>query len=157
MNKQPGSRSCYITVTKLAFFSVETILARTIHISNNILNRFWTHFKNVNPWAKRQEKGICLIFKKIIAHLAHRRALQALIIASATTLKRLLVQAKFTRTLFFGQYMSPMRIIVLSSNTKLGVKALHIVIALNYFTFVCNAISVLVKMENFANAKVDNF
>ena len=98
MNKQPGStlsttinrsRSCYITVKGFAFLSVETTFARTIHISNNILNWFWTLSKNVNLWAKRQEKGICLIFKRNIAHLAHRRTLRTLIIASAERLKSL--------------------------------------------------------------------
>ena len=35
--------------------------------------------------------------------------------------------------------------------------ALHIVIALNYFTLVCNVTSVLVEMVNFAIVKFDNF
>ena len=34
--------------------------------------------------------------------------------------------------------------------------ALHIMIALSYFTFVCNVISVLVEMVNFATVKFDN-
>ena len=50
-----------------------------------------------------------------------------------------------------------MRIIVLLSYPQSGVNALHIVIALNYFTFVCTVISVLVQMVNFAMLKVDNF
>ena len=33
-----GSRSCYVTVKRLAFLSAETKLARTIQIFNNILN-----------------------------------------------------------------------------------------------------------------------
>ena len=57
----------------------------------------------------------------------------------------------------FGQYTSPLRIIVLSSYPQSGVNALQIVIALNYFTFVCNVISVLVEMVNLAMAKVDSF
>ena len=42
-----------------------------------------------------------MIFKKNIAHLTHRRALRALIIASAERLKSLFEHAKFTRTLHF--------------------------------------------------------
>ena len=38
-----------------------------------------------------------------------------------------------------------------------GVIALHIVIDLNYFTLVCNVISVLVEMVNSTMVKVDNF
>ena len=57
----------------------------------------------------------------------------------------------------FGQYTSPMRIIVLLSHPQLGVNALQIVSALNYFTLVCNVISVLVEMVNLAMVKVDNF
>ena len=34
---------------------------------------------------------------------------------------------------------------------------LHIVLALNYFTLVCDVISVLVEVLNFAMFKVDNF
>ena len=93
-----GSRSCYITANKFAFLSVGTILARTIRISNNILIWFWTLSKNVHPLTKRQEKGICLIFERSIAHLAHRRAFQTLIITSAERLKSLFAQAKFTQT-----------------------------------------------------------
>ena len=108
MNKQPGStivttisgsRSCYITNNRFAILFVETILAGTIHISNDILNCFWILNKNVNPRTKRQEKRICLIFKWNIANLTHRRALLALITASAERLKSLFVQAKFTQTL----------------------------------------------------------
>ena len=108
MNKQPGSthsttlngsRSCYITVKRFSFLSVGTKVARTVHISKNILNWFWSVFKNVNPLTKRQEKGICLIFKIFIAHLTHRRALRALVIASSERLKSLFSHAKFTRPL----------------------------------------------------------
>ena len=94
-----GCRSFYITTNRFAFLSVETKFSRTIHVSNNILNWFWSLFKNVNPYTKRQEKRNCLIFKTNIAHLTHRRALRALIIASVERLKSLFVQAKFTQTL----------------------------------------------------------
>ena len=40
-----------------------------------------------------------MIFRRNFAHLAYRRALRTLIIASAERLKSLFVQAKFTRTL----------------------------------------------------------
>ena len=108
MNKQPGStlstsingsRSCYITTNRFAFLCVETILARTIHISNKFLNWSWPLFKNVNTLTKRREKGVCLFIKRNIAHLTHRRALRTLIIASAERLKSFFVQAKFTQTL----------------------------------------------------------
>ena len=50
-----------------------------------------------------------------------------------------------------------MRIIVPLSYPQSGVNALHIVIALNYFTPVCNRISVFVEMVIFAMVKVGNF
>ena len=57
----------------------------------------------------------------------------------------------------FGQDTSPMKITVQLSYPQTGVNALHIVIALNYFTLVCNVISVLVEMVIFTMVKVDNF
>ena len=108
MNKQPGStvvttingsRSCYITSNRIALLSVETIFARTIHISNNFLNRLCSLFKNVHSLTKRREKGVCLFFKRNIPHLTHRPTLRTLIIASAKRLKSLFVQTKFTKTL----------------------------------------------------------
>ena len=116
MKKQPGSTlsttiigswSCYITTNRFAFFSVETKLARTIDISNNILNCFGTLFKNVNPCTKRQEKRICLIFKRNIAHLTHRPTLRTLLLASTKRLKSLSVQAKFTQTLCIWTFHVP--------------------------------------------------
>ena len=50
-----------------------------------------------------------------------------------------------------------MRIIVLLSYPQSGVNALHIVIALDCFTLVCNVLSVLAEMVNFTMVKVDNF
>ena len=152
-----GSRICYITTNRFALLSVETILVSTIHIPKNILNWFWILFKNVNPWTKRQEKGIRLIFKRIIAHLAHSRALRTLIIASVERLKILLLQAKFTKTVSFGQYTSPMRKIGLLPYPQSGVKALHIVIALKNVTLVSNKKSILVEKFDFAVTQVDNF
>ena len=95
-----GSQGCYITTIRFAFLCVETELSRTVHISNNFLNWLWSLFKNVNSLTKRQEKGVFFLFKKNIAHLAHRLTLWTLIIASAKRLKGLFVQAKFTQTLF---------------------------------------------------------
>ena len=123
-----GSRICYITTNRLAFFSVEKILTGTIHISNDILNWFWILFRNVNSLTKRQEKEICLIFKRNILHLEHRCALRALITASAERLNSFFVQAKFTRTLCIGTIHIPIEnnsTIVI--NTIRG-DALHIVI-----------------------------
>ena len=56
-------------------------------------------FQKCKPREQTTKKGICLIFKRNIAHLAHRRALRTLIVATAERLKSLFVQAKFTRTL----------------------------------------------------------
>ena len=50
-----------------------------------------------------------------------------------------------------------MRIIVPLSYPQSGVSVLHIVNALIYFILVCNVVSVLVEMVNFAMVKVDNF
>ena len=108
MNKPPGStlstsrngsRSCYLTTKRFAFLTVGTVLARTIDISNNILNWFWALFRSVNPLTRRQQKQICLIFTRNNAHLAHRPTLRILIIASVKRLKSLFVHAKFTQTL----------------------------------------------------------
>ena len=166
VNKQPGStssssmngsRSCYITVKRFAFLSVGTILVRTIDMSNNILNCFWALFKNVNPLTKRQRKEKCLIFKRKMAHLAHRPTLRTLIIVSDKRLKSIFVQAKFTQTLCIWAIHVPLRIIELLSYPQSGVNALHIVNALDYFTLVRNVISVLVEMVNSTMVKVDNF
>ena len=46
---------------------------------------------------------------------------------------------------------------MLLSYSQSGVNALHVVIALDYFIFVCNVLSVLVEMVNFSMVKVDNF
>ena len=46
---------------------------------------------------------------------------------------------------------------MLLTHPQLGVNAQHIVIALSYLTLVCNLISVLVEVVNFAMFKVDNF
>ena len=151
-----GLRSCYTTVKRFAFRSVGTVFARIIHNSNNILNLFGSLFKNVNALTKRQENGTCLIFKRNTAHLTHKRTLRALIIASAKRLKSLLEHAKFIEHFVFEQYASPMRLIVLLSYSQSGVNALHIVIALNYFTFVHNVISVFVEIVLFALVKVYN-
>ena len=152
-----GSRSCYITAKRIAFLFVGTILGRTMDTSKNILNWFWALIKIVSALAKRQEKGGCLIFDRNIAHLAHRRALRLMIIASAEKLKNLIVQAKLPEKFVFGQYTSPMRTIVLLSYSESRVNVLHIIIALDYFTLVCKVISVLVEVVNFAMVKVKNF
>ena len=95
--------------------------------------------------------------QKNIAHLAHRRAMRTLLMTSADRLKNIFVQAKFTRIFGNRTIHVPMRWIVLLSYAQLGVNALHIVIALNYFTLVCNLITVLVDLVIFAMVKVDNF
>ena len=164
MNKQPGStlvttinvsRSCYKTTNRFTFLSVESKFARTIDISKNILKSFCTLFKNVDLLTKRQEKGICLFFKRNNPHLAHRRALRKLIITPAERLKSLFRQAKH---FVFGQYSSPVRIKELLSYAQTVVNvALHIVIALKNVTLVSNKKSTLVEMFDFAVTPVDNF
>ena len=166
MNKQPGSthstslngsRSCYITTKRFVFLSAGTKLVSTIDISNNILNWFWTLFKNVNTLTKRQEKGICLMFKKNIAHLAPRPTLRSLIIASAKRLKSLFVQAKFTQTFCIWP------IHVSNENNSaiiiptIRVNVLQIVIALKKLILVSNKKSILREMFDFAVTQVDNF
>ena len=160
MSKQPGStlvttingsRSCYITTNRFAFFSVETILTGTIHISNDILNGFWVLFKNVNPSTKRQEKRFSLTFKRSLPHLAHRRALRALMITSAERFKGIFVHAKFTQTIcIWTKNTSAMRKKVLLQYPQSGVNSLHIVIDLKYVTLVSNKKSILVEMFDFA-------
>ena len=114
-------------------------------------------FKNVNPRNKRQEKRVCLIFKRNIAHLTHRCALRAMIIASARKLKSLFVQAKFTQTLCICAIQ------VANDNNSaiviptIRVNALHIVIALKIVTLVSNKKSILVEMFDFAVTQVDIF
>ena len=53
--------------------------------------------------------------------------------------------------------MSSLRLIVILSCPKSRMNALHVVIALNYFTLVCNVVSVLVEMAILVTVKVDNF
>ena len=67
------------------------------------------------------------------------------------------MQAKLPEQFVFGQHTSPMRLIVLWHYPKSGENAPHIVDALNFFTPVCNVISVLVDMVSFAIDEVDNF
>ena len=50
-----------------------------------------------------------------------------------------------------------MHFLLLLSYCQPGVLVLHIVIALKYFTLVCNVISVLVQVVNCAMTKVDRF
>ena len=135
-----GSRISYITVKRFAFLSVETILARTIRNSNKILNWFWIILKSVNPSAKPQENGTRLVFERNIAHLAHCRALRTLMIASAERLENLFVQAKFTRTLCIWIIHVPNENSSAFVSHTFRVNAVHIVIALNYFTLVCNVV-----------------
>ena len=93
-----GSRSCYITTKRFAFLYAATVLAETIHISNNILKWFRARFKSVNPWPS-DKKRILFDIQKNIAHLAHRPTLRTLIIAFAKRFKSFFVQAKFIQTL----------------------------------------------------------
>ena len=57
----------------------------------------------------------------------------------------------------FGQYLFPTSFFMIFQNRESKVIAVDIVIALNYFTPVCNVTSVFVEVVNFAMVKVDNF
>ena len=163
MSKQPGStivttingsRSCYIITNRFAFLSVETRLGRSIHISNNFLNWFWSLFKNVNSLTKRQEKGVYLFFKRNIAHLGHRSTLQTLIIASAKRFKSLFVQAKFTQTLCIWTIHVPNE-----NNSTIVIRtisATHHNCSEKCYTCKQQK-SILVEMFDFAVTQVDNF
>ena len=105
---------------------------------------------------KRQEKGICLIFRRNIPHLAHRFALRTLIIASAKRLKSVLCRQNLPKHFVFGQYTSPMGIIVLLLYPQSGLNALHIVTPLKIVPLVSNKKSILVEMFDFALTQVDN-
>ena len=109
------------------------------------------------PFDQTTKKGICLIFKRNSAHLGDRCALRSLIIVSVERFKSLSCRQNLPEQFVFGQYTSPMRVIVLLSYPQSGVKALYIVTALKYFTLVCNVMLVFVEMVNFAMVKVDNF
>ena len=166
VNKQPGStistsingsRSCYITTKRFAFLSVGTKLARTIDISNNNLNWFWALFKKVNPWPSDKKKEFVWSSEKILRtwhtdpHCEHWKSLLP------RDWKVFLCTQSLTKHFVIRQHTSPMRIIVLMSYPQSGVKALHIVIALHFFSLVCNVISVLVEMVNFTMVKLDSF
>ena len=152
-----GSRSWYVTFKKFTFLSVKTKLAITLDISNNILNWLWTLFKNVEPLTKRQGKRIYLIFKRNTAHLAHRRALRILIIASAQRLKSLFVQATFTQTLcFWTIHVSNENNSATVIPTIKGECATHRNCSKNV-TLVGYKKSILVQMFDFAVTQVDNF
>ena len=98
-----------------------------------------------------------MFFKKNFAHLVHRPTLRALIIASVQRFKSLLCRQSSPEHFVFGQYTSPMRIIVLLSYPQSGADALHILIALKNVTLVSNKKSILVEMFDFAVTQVDNF
>ena len=152
-----GFRSCYVTLKRFTFLSVETILARTTNISNNTLNWFWNLFKNVHPLSKRQEKGICLFLKRNFAQLAYKRAMRTLIIASAHRLKNLFVQAKFTQTLCSWTTHVPSE-----NNSAIVIPTIRVEQATQcnccqIVKLVSNKKSILVEMFEFAVTQVDNF
>ena len=83
-------------------------------------------FKNVNPLSIRQEKGFCLIFKRNIGHLRHKRALRAMIIASAERLKNLFMHAEVTQTLCIWTIHVPSEIyIAIAMPTIMGECTIH--------------------------------
>ena len=130
----------------------------TIHISTKNLNWFFRLLKNINPSTKLQMKPICLFFKGNIVHLTRRRALRALMVASFKRLQSLfLCRQSLSEHVVFGQNTFLIGLVKILSYRQPGVNALHIVIALIYFTFVCHLISVPVEVLNFAMVKFENF
>ena len=95
-------------------------------------------FKITNPLAKLQENPISLLFKENIPHLAHGLALRTFIVASDERLKSLFVRQSIAERIVFGQYTFPISFILLLSYRERSHIALHVVIALNWFTIVCN-------------------
>ena len=124
-----------------------------------MLNWFFLLFKNMNPLTKLQEKRICLFLTGNIAHLTHGFALGTLIVASAERMKNLSFGRKVNpNTLYSDNSRSrfPISLILLLSYQQSRVNAIHIVIALTYLTLVCNVLSVLGEVVNFAMVKVDD-
>ena len=166
VNKQPGPTLftningyliCYITAKRFAFPSVGTNPARKKDICSNILNWFWTVFKNVNPLAQTTEKELVWSSEGILrtwhtdAQCGHWWSLLS------RDWKVFLCRQSLPDYFVFGQYTFRMRKTVLLSYPQSGVNALHIATAFNYFTLVCNIIPVLVEQVNFAMVKADNF
>ena len=83
-------------------------------------------------------------------------ALRTPIITSFKSLKSSLVYANFFRTMFVWTMQVP-NLNTLLSYRYSGVNELHNLYSLNYFTHVCNGISVLAELVKFAMVKVDNF
>ena len=100
-----------------------------------------------------------MIVKKNIVHLAHRRAMRALIIASVQRFKSFFVQTKFTRTLCIWTIHVSIesKSTVLLSYPQSRVNALHIVFALKNVTLVSNNKSIAVEVFDFAVSQIDNF
>ena len=99
-----------------------------------------------------------------ITHLTHRCPLRALTIASAERFENHFLESKVTRTLCIWTIHVPKEnnsaivISTISGECRNCAKAVIVlVIALIYFTTVCNVISVLVEMVKFGIVKVDNF
>ena len=109
VNKQPGStrstsingsRSCYMTTKRFPYLSVGTILDRAIDISNNILDRFWALFKNLNPLNKRQKNRSLFVLQKEYCAPGTQTRIADIDNRFAKRVKSVFVQAKFTQTLF---------------------------------------------------------
>ena len=90
-------------------------------------------------------------------HLAHRRALRTSIIAFGERLKSFLCRESLPEHFVFGQYTSPMKIILRLSYPQTGMNAPHIVVALKIVTLVSNKKSILIGMFDFAVTQVENF
>ena len=71
--------------------------------------------------------------------------------------KVFLCRKSLSEQFVFGQYTSPMRILVPLSYPQSGVNALQIVIALKNVTLVSNKKSILKEMLDFTVTQVDNF
>ena len=156
MNKQPdstfsktinASRSCYITVKRFAFLSAEAILSRTIDNPNNMLNWFWTLFKNVTPLTKRQKKRNSFDRQKEYFAPGKQTRVEDNDNGFYRGIAKVFLRGQSLPEHFvFGQYASPMKLIELFSYPQWEVNAPQIVLARNYFVLFCNVPSVFVLM-----------
>ena len=71
--------------------------------------------------------------------------------------KTFLCTQSLSEHIAFGHYKFPISLVMPLSKQQSGVNALHILIALNLFTLVCNVMTVLVEVVKSAIVRVENF
>ena len=130
------------------------------HISKNILSCFLRLFKIIKPltWPN---------FKKNVFFVPQRECRAIYTLSTLEDIdscfcreiekKIFLCTQGVSEHIVFGQCTYPITLKMLLSDRESGANALHIIIALNYFTLVCNVISVLVQVGSLVMDKVNNF